>query len=58
MVVYEDFSTSVVYRFITNNNEFDALTISELYRILKMELLGRIPCIVIFNEKYWIRNRK
>lgn len=32
MVVYEDFSTSVVYRFITNNTEFDALTISELYR--------------------------
>ena len=32
MVVYEDFFTSVVYRFITNNTEFDALTISELYR--------------------------
>lgn len=32
MVVYEDFSTSIVYRFITNNTEFDALTISELYR--------------------------
>jgi len=32
MVVYEDFSTSVVYRFITNNTEFDALTIAELYR--------------------------
>lgn len=32
MVVYEDFSTNVVYRFITNNTEFDALTISELYR--------------------------
>lgn len=32
MVTYEDFSTSVVYRFITNNTEFNALTISELYR--------------------------
>ena len=32
MVIYEDFSTSVVYRFITNNTEFDALTIAELYR--------------------------
>lgn len=32
MIVYEDFSTNVVYRFITNNTEFDALTISELYR--------------------------
>src|SRR5690606_38575252 len=32
MVTYEDYATSVVYRFITNNTEFDPLTISELYR--------------------------
>src|SRR5690554_2282046 len=32
MVVYEDFSTSTVYRFITNNFELPSLTISELYR--------------------------
>jgi hypothetical protein len=32
LVTYEDFETSVVYRFITNNTEFDALTIAELYR--------------------------
>lgn len=32
MVTYEDYATSVVYRFITNNTEFDSLTISELYR--------------------------
>lgn len=31
MVVYEDFSTSTVYRFITNNFELPSLTISELY---------------------------
>lgn len=32
MVTYEDFATSEVYRFITNNTELDPLTISELYR--------------------------
>ena len=32
LVTYEDFETSVVYRFMTNNTEFDALTIAELYR--------------------------
>lgn len=32
MVTYENYATSVVYRFITNNTEFDPLTISELYR--------------------------
>lgn len=32
MVTYEDYATSVVYRFITNNTAFDPLTISELYR--------------------------
>ena len=31
MVTYEDFSTSVVYRFITNS-QFGPLTVSELYR--------------------------
>ncbi len=31
LVTYEDFSTSVVYRFMTNST-FDSLTISELYR--------------------------
>jgi hypothetical protein len=32
MVVYEDYATNVVYRFITNNTMLDPLTISELYR--------------------------
>ena len=32
MVTYEDFATSEVYRFITNNTALDPLTISELYR--------------------------
>jgi IS4 transposase len=32
MVTYEDYATSVVYRFITNKTKFDPLTISELYR--------------------------
>lgn len=32
MVTYEDFSTGVVYRFITNNFELPSITISELYR--------------------------
>lgn len=32
MVTYEDFATSEVYRFLTNNTALDPLTISELYR--------------------------
>jgi len=32
MVTYEDFSTGLVYRFITNNFELPSITISELYR--------------------------
>lgn len=32
MVTYEDYATSKVYRFLTNNIEYEALTISELYR--------------------------
>lgn len=32
MIVYEDFSTGVVYRFLTNNFEFPSITIAELYR--------------------------
>ena len=32
MVTYEDYATSKVYRFLTNNMEYEALTISELYR--------------------------
>lgn len=32
MVIYEDYATGNVYRFLTNNNEYEALTISELYR--------------------------
>jgi hypothetical protein len=32
MVIYEDYDTNVVYRFITNNTMLDPLTISELYR--------------------------
>jgi hypothetical protein len=31
LVTYEDLETSVVYRFITNNTEFEALTIAKLY---------------------------
>jgi len=32
MATYEDFSTGVVYRFITNNFDLPSITISELYR--------------------------
>ena len=32
MVTYEDFATGNVYRFLTNNLEYEALTIAELYR--------------------------
>lgn len=32
MATYEDYATSKVYRFLTNNMEYEALTISELYR--------------------------
>ena len=32
MVTYEDYATNNVYRFLTNNIEYEALTISELYR--------------------------
>ena len=32
MVTYEDYSTNNVYRFLTNNFEYEPLTISELYR--------------------------
>ena len=32
LVVYEDFSTNTVYRFLTNNFKLNALTIAELYR--------------------------
>ena len=32
MVVYEDFATNNVYRFLTNNFTIDALTVAELYR--------------------------
>lgn len=32
MVVYEDFATGNLYRFITNHLGYDALTIAELYR--------------------------
>lgn len=32
MVTYEDYATGNVYRFLTNNEEYEALTISELYR--------------------------
>ena len=32
MITYEDYATSKVYRFLTNNMEYEALTISELYR--------------------------
>lgn len=32
MITYEDYATNNVYRFLTNNMEYEALTISELYR--------------------------
>jgi hypothetical protein len=32
MVTYEDYATGNVYRFLTNNTEYEAITISELYR--------------------------
>lgn len=32
LVVYEDFSTNIVYRFLTNNFKLEVLTIAELYR--------------------------
>lgn len=32
MVVYEDYSTDNVYRFLTNNLTIDSLTVAELYR--------------------------
>lgn len=32
MVTYEDYATNNFYRFLTNNMEYEALTISELYR--------------------------
>jgi hypothetical protein len=32
LVTYEDFATNNVYRFLTNNTEYEALTIAELYR--------------------------
>ncbi|MDD2286425.1 MAG: IS4 family transposase [Paludibacter sp.] len=32
LVVYEDFSTGVVYRFLSNNFQLEALTIADLYR--------------------------
>ena len=32
MVTYEDYATNNVYRFLTSNMEYEALTISELYR--------------------------
>ena len=32
MVTYEDYATNNVYRFLTNNMEYEAITISELYR--------------------------
>ena len=32
MVVYEDYATDNVYRFLTNNLDVDTLTVAELYR--------------------------
>ena len=32
LVVYEDFGTNTVYRFLSNNFKLEALTIAELYR--------------------------
>jgi hypothetical protein len=32
LVTYEDFATNNVYHFLTNNTEYEALTIAELYR--------------------------
>lgn len=32
MVTYEDYATNNIYRFLTNNTDYEALTIAELYR--------------------------
>ena len=32
LVIYEDFSTGIVYRFLSNNFQLEALTIADLYR--------------------------
>lgn len=32
LIEYEDFSTNTVYRYLSNNSKFEALTIAELYR--------------------------
>ena len=45
MVVYEDFTTGNLYRFITNHLGYDALTIAELYR-------ERWNVELFFYEKY------
>lgn len=39
MVTYEDYATNNVYRFLTNNMEYEAITISEIYR--KRSNVGR-----------------
>ena len=40
MVVYEDFATGNVYRFITNHTGYEALTTAELYRGHTIYLTG------------------
>ena len=51
MVTYEDYATSKVYRFLTNNMEYEALTISELYR-------ERWNVELYFYDKYIIMQSK
>ena len=38
MVVYEDFATGNVYRFITNHTGYEALTTAELYGVIQFTL--------------------
>ena len=51
MVTYEDYATNNVYRFLTNNMEYEALTISELYR-------ERWNVELFFYDKYIIMQSK
>ena len=51
MVTYEDYATNNVYRFLTNNMEYEALTISELYRERwNVELFFYVKHIVMRSE--------
>ena len=51
MVVYEDFATNNVYRFLTNNFIIDALTVAELYRERwQIELFFYVKCVLMQSQ--------